>query len=173
MSHLFFRQAALAAVLTLMLPSQAWANAINTQALELAGQKNYTEALKLLEGQSPALQAGYEHRFLKARILSWAGDYDAAQAELDALIARHPGNPDVQLALGNLAFYQSELTNAERYYQAVLDQYPNYQDARTGLENVRKAQSAETILKKKWRIDGSFSVTDLTQDDLNLSLIHI
>jgi len=167
MSHLFFRQAALAAVLTLMLPSQAWANAINTQALELAGQKNYTEALKLLEGQSPALQAGYEHRFLKARILSWAGDYDAAQAELDALIARHPGNPDVQLALGNLAFYQSELTNAERYYQAVLDQYPNYQDARTGLENVRKAQSAETILKKKWRIDGSFSVTGLTQDDLN------
>ena len=57
MSHLFFRQAALAAVVTLMLPSQAWANAINTQALELAGQKNYTEALKLLEGQSPALQA--------------------------------------------------------------------------------------------------------------------
>jgi len=68
------------------------------------------------------------------------------------------------LALGNLAFYQSDLPTAERYYQDVLAAYPDYQDARTGLDNVRRAQSAKASANKKWRIDGSASVTDLTED---------
>jgi len=120
-----------------------------------------------LSQQSSALKTGYEHRFLKARILSWAGDFSAAQAELDALIMEYPGNLDVQLALGNLAFYQSDLAAAERNYLTVLETYPNYQDARKGLDNVRKARFVETKPRNKWRIDGSASVTNLNEDVLN------
>ena len=167
MRHKAFRQAALGAVLTLSLSSLAWANDVNTRALELAGQNKFEQALSLLSQQDEAQRSGYEHRFLNARVLSWAGQYDAAQAELDSLIQEFPGNPDVQLALGNLAYYQTDLETAERYYQTVVDKFPNYQDAQTGLKNVRKAKAANKSSQKKWRIDGGVSVTDLTQDGLN------
>jgi len=147
MRYLSFRQALLTATISLMMPSLAWANSVNTQALELANQKNYTQALNLL--------------------LSWAGQYEAAQVELDSLIKEYPGNPDVQLVLGNLAFYQSDYAVAEQNYQAIINEYPNYQDARDGLENVRKARASKQNIQKKWRLDGSVSVTDLTQDGLN------
>jgi len=167
MRYLSFRQALLTATISLMMPSLAWANSVNTQALELANQKNYTQALNLLSRQNATVQAGYEHRFLKGRILSWAGQYEAAQVELDSLIKEYPGNPDVQLVLGNLAFYQSDYAVAEQNYQAIINEYPNYHDARDGLENVRKARASKQNIQKKWRLDGSVSVTDLTQDGLN------
>jgi len=167
MKNMFFRKALLTAIFAISSPSLAWANDVNAQALELASQQNYQQALTLLSQQSVSVQSSYEHRFLKGRIQSWAGQYSAAQVELDSLISEFPGNPDVQLALGNLAFYQSDFAAAERNYQAVLDKYPNYQDARNGLNNLRKAQSAAEKDKKDWRIDGAVSFTDLTEDGLN------
>ena len=89
MRYLSFRQALLTATISLMMPSLAWANSVNTQALELANQKNYTQALNLLSRQNATVQAGYEHRFLKGRILSWAGQYEAAKVELDSLIREY------------------------------------------------------------------------------------
>ena len=167
MKNMFFKKALLTAIFAISSPNLAWANDVNAQALELASQQNYQQALTLLSQQSASVQSSYEHRFLKGRIQSWAGQYSAAQVELDSLISEFPGNPDVQLALGNLAFYQSDFAAAERNYQAVLDKYPNYQDARNGLNNLRKAQSAAEKDKKDWRIDGAVSFTDLTEDGLN------
>lgn len=166
MRQVVFRQVVLAATLAFALPGFAWANDVNARALDLAVQKNYQQALTLLSQQDVSVRSGYEHRFLKARILSWSGQYSAAQIELDSLIADFPGNPDVELALGNLAYYQSDLATAEKHYQAVIDKYPDYQDARTGLENVRKAKSADPVEDNHWRIDGGASFTDLSEDGL-------
>lgn len=166
MRKMFLRQAILAVTLVLSGPSLAWASEVNSRALDLAGQKKYEQALTLLSQQDTSVRSGYEHRFLKARILSWSGQYSSAQRELDSLNLDFPGNPDVALALGNLAYYQSDLGTAKKYYQAVVDKYPDYQDARNGLENVRRAQSSSSADKKDWRIDGGASFTDLSEDGL-------
>ena len=166
MRKMFLRHAILTATLVLSGPNFAWANEINSRALDLASQKKYEQALTLLSQQDASVRSGYEHRFLKARILSWSGQYSAAQIELDSLNSDFPENPDVGLALGNLAYYQSDLGTAKKYYQAVLDKYPDYQDARNGLENVRRAQSPGPADKKDWRIDGGASFTDLSEDGL-------
>jgi len=157
----------IAASLALSLPHIAWGNEINTKALDLAGQQKFDQALRLLSQQDAKLRAGYEHRFLKARIHSWAGQYSDARRELNSLMAAYPDNADLQLAMGNLEYYQQNLTAAERHYVAVLDKFPEYQDARTGLENVRKARKeAAANGNHSWRLDSSLGFSDFDQDDL-------
>lgn len=159
---------ALLTVLLLTLPHTALANEINARALELAGQKNFDKALSVLSQQSSDIASGYDHRFLKARILSWAGQYGAARVELDSLMAAYPDNPDLQLALGNLEYYQGRLGAAETQYSRVLSKFPNYQDARNGLENVRKAKdSAAANGQQTWRVDGNLGFSDFNQDDIS------
>ena len=159
---------ALLTVLLLTLPHAALANEINAKALELAGQKNFDKALSVLSQQSSDIASGYDHRFLKARILSWAGQYGAARAELDSLMAAYPDNADLQLALGNLEYYQGRLDAAETQYSRVLNKFPNYQDARNGLENVRKARAeAAANGQQTWRIDGNLGFSDFNQDEIS------
>lgn len=143
----------------------AWANDINARALELAAEQRFDSALETLSKADAEIKSGYEHRFLKARILSWAGEYDAARRELDGLMREFPDNPDLQLAMGNLEYYQGNLDAAEIQYKTVLNRFPNYQDARQGLENVRKARAdAKNNPNYKWRLDGGLGFTDLSQD---------
>lgn len=159
---------ALLTVLLLTLPHIALANEINAKALELAGQKNFDKALSVLSQQSSDIASGYDHRFLKARILSWAGQYGAARAELDSLMAAYPDNADLQLALGNLEYYQGRLDAAETQYSRVLNKFPNYQDARNGLENVRKARAeAAANGQQTWRVDGNLGFSDFNQDEIS------
>jgi len=162
------KSAVISLSLALSISNIAWANQINTQALELAGQQKFDQALTLLSGQDAELKAGYEHRFLKARILSWDGQYSKARAELNALMAEYPDNPDLQLTIGNLEYYQGNLDAAETQYQWVLSRFPDYQDARNGLENVRKAKAAKASNgEHDWRIDGSVGLSDFDRSDLS------
>jgi len=164
---LTFKPAIIALSLVLLLPGLASANDINAKALELAGQQKFSQALTLLSQQDVKLQSGYEHRFLKARILSWDGQYKKAEKELDSLTAQYPDNPDLQLTKGNLEYYQGNLSSAESYYQTVLDKFPDYMDARKGLENVRKARTEQIVNKKyRWRIDGGLGFSSFDQDNL-------
>ncbi len=160
------KKAVVMTALTLILPHIASANEINAKALELAEQKQFEKALTVLSGQDEKLASGYNHRFLKARILSWAGQYSAARTELNSLMAAYPDNADLQLAMGNLEYYQGRFKSAEAQYSRVLSQYPNYEDARTGLDNVRKAKAAAAANgNETWRIDGNLSFSDFDQDD--------
>jgi len=162
------KRTAMIAALTLILPHIANASEINAQALKLAEQKQFDAALKVLSRQDAAIANGYEHRFLRARILSWAGQYGAARTELNSLMAAHPDNPDLQLTLGNLEYYQGRLGAAKTQYERVLSKYPDYQDARNGLENVRKARAeAAANGQGTWRIDGSVGLSDFNEDDIS------
>lgn len=157
--------------LTFTLAEHASANPLNEQALALAGEKKFDQALAVLSRQDSALVTGYEHRFLKARILSWAGKYGQAETDLNGLMADYPNNPDLRLAMGNLNYYQGRLEAAERDYQQVLKDYPDYQDARNGLENIRNARQAQKLQSAEsdhnWRIDGGLGLSDFDQDDLS------
>ena len=66
------KKATVTTALVLLLPQMAAASDINAQALKLAGDKKFDQALAVLSQQDSNLANGYEHRFLKARILSWA-----------------------------------------------------------------------------------------------------
>lgn len=159
---------AVAMSIALSFSAESFANTVNSEALELAGAKKFEQALSLLSQQDTGTQSEYEHRFLKARILSWAGKYDEAEIEVNSLLTAYPGNPDVQLTAGNLQYYQGNLSAAEQYYQTVLEKFPSYDDARTGLENVRRAQAAALNKRsQKWRIDGSLGLSDFSESGLS------
>lgn len=157
---------ALCSVSAVFLMTQpVWANDINRQALELAGTQNFDQALSLLSAQSAVQKQSYEHRFLEARILSWAGRYPEARKTLSALMAEHPRNADLELAMGNLEYYQGNLDAAEQRYQNVLNLAPDYTDAQTGLSNIRKAREAKSNPEGyNWRIDGGTSFSSFDQD---------
>lgn len=145
----------------------ALANSVNAEALNLASQKNFTQALDLLSQQSQFEQSQYEHKFLRARILSWAGRYSEAHQELGFLLASNPENPDVRVALGNLHYYQGNLDAAQTEFENVLADYPDYTDAQTGLSNLEKARQAKTTSDvNRWRIDGGLGGSDFDISDL-------
>ena len=146
-------------------PQIAAANQLHATALELANQKQFSQALQVLSQEDIALQSGYDHRFLKARLLAWDGQYVRAERELDALMSAYPDNPDLQLMRGNVAYYQGDLDTAEANYQTVLDRFPEYMDARDGLYNVSQARAAGVSSGRyTWRIDGGVGFSDLNQD---------
>ena len=160
------KKVAVAFFMTLMISNPAWANDINARANELAGQQKFDQALALLSQQDSTIAQGYEHRFLKARILSWNGNYSAARTELNALMAQHPNNPDLQLTMGYLEYYQSNLDAAAVQFERVLANHPDYEDARKGLATVREAKAAALRNKRQWRIDGGIGFSDFDIDEL-------
>lgn len=157
-----------ATLLTAAFIVPAGADEVSDRAIALAGQQDFDQALLLLSEQDSGLKNSYDHRFAKARILSWDKQYGRAEAELSALIAEHPEDADLQLVMGNLKYYQSDLTAAQGYYQGVLDKFPNYTDASTGLENVRKARSAQAKAGKyRFRFDTAASISDFNQNAID------
>ena len=148
-----------------LMSNMAWANSINAQALDLAGQEKFDQALALLSQQDVSLKSGYDHRFLKSRILSWAGQYEAARTELNTLMREYPNDADLLLVMGNLEYYQGNLNAAEKQYQSVLAIAPDYQDARNGLETIRKARTASKGTGL-WRIDGNLGLADFNGGDI-------
>ena len=140
-------------------------SSVHQNVMNFASDKNFDAALALLAHQDITAQNSYEHRILKGRILSWAGQYNAAQDVISDLRREFPQNADVLLAAANLDYYQGDLNNAEHNFQSVLAINPNYVDAQTGLENVRKARSASR--PHKWRIDGGASISSFDESDLD------
>lgn len=169
------RTAIIAASILLSTPHLALANSVNSQALDLASSQNFSQALNLLSGQSQIEQSTYEHRFLKARILSWDGQYAEARRELSSLMTEHPNNPDLHLALGNVEYYQGNLDAAQTQYEIVLSRAPGYTDAQNGLANVQKARDSQKAResksddsgKKHWRIDGGIGGSEFDVDELS------
>ncbi len=146
------------------LPSLAHANDVHVQAMTLVETKDFDGALELLSAEDAAHRSEYDHRFLRARLLAWDGQHRDAQSELDALIAEHPGNPDLALMRGNVAFYQGRLAEAEAYFSSILLRFPDYFDAQTALDNVRRVQIAERDAKRGdgWRVDAGGGLSSLS-----------
>ena len=56
--------------------SVAFANSWSDHAMELAAENKFDQALSVLAAEPIDVQQSYDHRFLKARILSWDGQYE-------------------------------------------------------------------------------------------------
>ncbi len=108
-----------------------------TQTLEtaqnLAGEKQFSLALATLEASNPADKDEYEYRFLRARILTWSGNYVAAGQAYDSLLKEFPNNYDVMVSFGYLEFFRGNLSSAESQFNKVIAANPGYLDAYEGL----------------------------------------
>ena len=126
--------------------------------------KDFDHALNLMQQKPLSEQNSFNQRFLRARVLSWKGDYGQAQTALDRLKSDFPGNDDLNFASGNLEYYQGNLQNAETIFTDILTRNPNYTDVATALENVQKAKRAKR--PHTWRIDGGAGFSTFGETDL-------
>jgi len=161
-----------------LLPLWAYASNpedISSQSLALAGQENHSAAITLIAAQPDEIRNSYDVRFAKARILAWAGDYQASAAAYDALMSDFPGNPDIQNGYGYLEYYRGNLDAAENHFSSVLASYPGYQDARDGLGRVAAARADEKANDYRWRIDlnAGLSSFDNDQQDWNNQSVRV
>lgn len=135
-----------------------WAHAstpgeVSRQALQLAGNQQYSQAIDLINAQNTDIRESYDIRYTKARILAWSGDHKASAAEYDSLLAQYPGNADVLNGYGYLEYYRGDLKASERYFNQVLAIAPKYEDAQRGIERVQAARAEKKKNSHSWRID--------------------
>ncbi len=123
-------------------PANDTANRLSV-ARTLAEQKQFEKALIILGNVKEEDAPSYDVRFLRARILSWGGQHDAADYIFRGLRAEFPHDPDVMVSHGYLKYYQGQHRDAEYLFSQVLISYPGYVDARNGLNRVRKARQGQ------------------------------
>jgi YaiO family outer membrane protein len=121
-------------------------------ARALAEAKRYNEALNVLRAAQSAAPGDLDIGLATARVLSWKGDYRAAEAHLDQLPASAQRNPETLTVRGNLAYYQSDLTQAKAIYSEALAMAPDFVEARDGLQRVDAALAAQGDAPK-WQAD--------------------
>lgn len=109
-----------------------------TQAKDMATNQQFDEALKILSGVRAAERNDYAVKHVEALILSWAGKHSAAEKEFFVLRNQYPDNPELLVSYGYLQLYQNKNSYAEDIFAQVLKKNPDYQDARNGLNLVRK-----------------------------------
>ena len=145
----------------------AWASDLTIESQDIQSlitAKKFNQALDLMSQQSQEHQNTFDQRFLRARILSWKGDYNQARNILDALMVDYPLNDDVTFASGNLEYYQGNFKKADVIFTDILQRNPNYRDVAIARENVRKAQKPKRSYK--WRIDGGLGLSSFDGSDL-------
>jgi len=113
------------------------------QVMDMAEQGRFDTALFIMDHFPEMEKNSYEYAFTRARILSWSGDYTAADALYRQLRAAHPDDQDILVGSGFLEFYQGNLAQSEFYFQRVVDMNPLYTDAYNALRRVQTIRSAE------------------------------
>ncbi len=108
-------------------------------AKDLAEQKQFERALIILGNVKPEDAGSYDVRFLRARIMSWAGQHDGAEYIFSGLWQEFPQDADIMVSYGYLKYYKGEHRTAEALFSQVLARYPGYTDAQDGLRRVRLA----------------------------------
>lgn len=141
----------------------------------LSAEQKYEEALVLLEKALTEHPDDGEIQFAIIRVLSWQGDYDAAEKRILALDEKFAGNADLLLLRANLAAYRGEHTQAMALYREVLAKAPDYEDAKAGLARALKTQAAYTQISEikepeaepvlAWQADSGFEFSEFSRVD--------
>lgn len=116
---------------------------ITEAALVSAKAERFETALASLAEIEASSGQSYQFKFAKARVLTWAQRYADAQLYYDWLLLNYPTDPDIQVSYGYFEFFKGNLTGAKAEFQAVLERYPDYEDAETGLKRIAKLVNAE------------------------------
>ena len=125
---------------------------IKALAVIKKGQTEVADILLNLKGDT------LDNLLAQARGAIIGGDYSAAQAALDKLIAYNPRVPENYLYQGDLKRYQKDFSGARASYQLALDNTPDLNDPRLNSQHYRDVgryrgylyrQIAETYLAEK------------------------
>lgn len=151
------------------------ANEALDRSRTLSAEQKYEEALVLLENALTEHPGDGEIQFAIIRVLSWQGDYDAAEKRILALDEKFAGNADLLLLRANLAAYRGEHAQAIALYREVLAKAPDYEDAKAGLARTLKAQAAYTQISEikepeaepvlAWQADSGFEFSEFSRVD--------
>ena len=146
----------------------------------LAAEQKYEEALALLENALAEHPGDGEIQFAIIRVLSWQGNYDAAEQRIQALDKKFEGNADLLLLRANLAAYRGDHARAAVLYQEVLAKAPDYEDAKTGLERALSARASDPEMTTSqiskieepvvepdpaWQVDSGFEFSEFSRVD--------
>jgi YaiO family outer membrane protein len=112
------------------------------QSRELAAKQRYGDALTLLARAESEQPDNVDLKLTSANVLSWQGNYQAAENKLGEIDPKHSSDPDPMLVRANLAYYQQDYPVATKLYGNILAGHPDYEDAKTGLANAEKAQES-------------------------------
>ncbi len=126
---------------------------ISKQALDLAADSEFDQALSLISAQPASIKDSYAVRFAQARILSWSGKYLEAGQAYRSLRQDYPDDPDIRVGQSYLEYFRGNLKDAETGFNQVLTRHPGYHDARKGLSAVKRAKRDNT----PWKLDTGLS----------------
>ncbi|HLA01341.1 MAG TPA: tetratricopeptide repeat protein, partial [Aestuariivirga sp.] len=173
----------LAALVLLSSATLAWAmpadEAID-RSRTLSAEHKYEEALVLLENALAEHPGDGEIQLAIIRVLSWQGNYGAAERRIQGLDKKYAGNADLLLLRANLAAYRRDHAQAVALYREVLAKAPDYEDAKAGLERALNALASDTqiftsqISKVEepagepvfaWQVDSGFEFSEFSRVD--------
>lgn len=173
----------LAALVLLSSATLAWAMPVS-EALDLSrtlsAEHKYEEALVLLENALAEHPGDGEIQLAIIRVLSWQGNYNAAETRILALDKKYEGNADLLLLRANLAAYRRDHAQAVALYREVLAKAPDYEDAKAGLERELNALASETQIFTSqiskiekpagepvfaWQVDSGFEFSEFSRVD--------
>jgi len=121
------------ALLVLSAPAMAQEMSPTIQsAYEFAEKKKFQVALAILSQASSGEQQSFDHQFAKARILTWARNYNEAERVYENLLDMKPNHPDLMVSYAYMQLFSGNLLSAEAYFSEVLKMQPDYEDARKG-----------------------------------------
>jgi YaiO family outer membrane protein len=173
----------LAALVLLSSATLAWAmpadEAID-RSRTLSAEHKYEEALVLLENALAEHPGDGEIQLAIIRVLSWQGNYDAAEKRIQELDKKYAGNADLLLLRANLAAYRRDHAQAVALYREVLAKAPDYEDAKAGLEHALNAVASDTQIFTSqiseieepsgepgfaWQVDSGFEFSEFSRVD--------
>jgi YaiO family outer membrane protein len=150
------------------------------QSRTLSAEQKYEEALVLLENALAEHPGDGEIQLAIIRVLSWQGNYAAAEKRIQELDEKYAGNADLLLLRANLAAYRRDHAQAVALYREVLAKAPDYEDAKAGLERALNALASDTqiftsqISKAEepagepvfaWQVDSGFEFSEFSRVD--------
>lgn len=118
------------------------ADSADVQALHRLGLLHAWEnelgtAIPLLE-RVVRLAPSTDARMDLAKVLSWAGRYDAAEAAYHAILHADPASAEALRGLARVTTWRGNLAAGERLWQRVLDVEPDDADAHIGMSQVTR-----------------------------------
>lgn len=119
---------------------------IVAESMAYARGSSFEKALASLDTIDAESAVRFDVMFARARILTWSGDYTSAEPIYYDLMEVYPDNPDVRVSYGYQKLFSGDAVSAVENFEAVVQDFPDYQDAINGLERARsEIEQSETL----------------------------
>ena len=103
------------------------------EAILLGQNRQFDQAFAILYATPINDRDSFSYIFTRARLLCWSGKFEEADSLYQSLLAKNPNHPDVLVSQGYLELFRGEPYKATAHFERVVDLYPSYVDAQTGV----------------------------------------